>query len=68
VAHFEAKLSLTKSSLAFAENGPEIVFPKKTFLVFFYETAPFTNFLGQTDYVAHFETKLSRTKTSLSFA
>jgi hypothetical protein len=68
VARFEAKLSLTKSSLTFAENGPKIVFPKNAFPVPFYKTAPLTYFPNQTNYVAHFEAKLSQTKTSLAFA
>ena len=38
VARFKEKLSRTKISLAIAENGPKIVFPKNTFPVRFYET------------------------------
>jgi hypothetical protein len=62
------EIFMNENFTRFCLNGLEIIFPKNTFPVRFYETAPLTYFRGQTDYVARCEAKLSRTKTSLAFA
>jgi hypothetical protein len=62
------EIFMNENFARFCLNGLEIIFPKNTFPVRFYETAPLTYFRGQTDYVARCEAKLSRTKTSLAFA
>ena len=66
---FRGKFVMDKKFTRFCLKRPRnCFFPKNTFPVPLYETAPLTYFWGQTDYVAHFEAKLLRTKTSLAYA